>query len=34
MTLIERPDGWKILNGHSSSSIRRAESGVRGTSSP
>ena len=24
MTLIERPDGWKILNGHSSSPVRRS----------
>jgi SnoaL-like domain len=24
MTLIERPDGWKILNGHSSSAVRRS----------
>jgi ketosteroid isomerase-like protein len=23
MTLVERPDGWKILNGHSSSPVRR-----------
>ena len=34
MTLIERPDGWKILNGHSSSPVRRVGSGVRGTQSP
>ena len=34
MTLIERPDGWKILNGHSSSVVRRDGSGGRGTSSP
>jgi SnoaL-like protein len=34
MTLIERPDGWKILNGHSSSAVRREGSGVRGTPSP
>jgi muconolactone delta-isomerase len=24
MTLIERPDGWKILSGHSSSAVRRS----------
>ncbi len=29
MTLIERPDGWKILNGHSSSPARREASGAR-----
>lgn len=23
MTLVERPDGWKILNGHSSAPVRR-----------
>jgi hypothetical protein len=34
MTLIERPDGWKILHGHSSSPVRREGSSVRGTSSP
>jgi hypothetical protein len=34
MTLIERPDGWKILNGHSSSPARREGSGTRGTQSP
>jgi len=34
MTLIERPDGWKILNGHSSSPVRREGSGARGTQSP
>ncbi|HXO39848.1 MAG TPA: nuclear transport factor 2 family protein [Thermoanaerobaculia bacterium] len=34
MTLIERPDGWKILNGHSSSPVRRERNGARGTSSP
>lgn len=31
MTLIERSDGWKILNGHSSSAVRRDGSGGRGT---